>query len=88
MRCHSLASSGAESVRSRQTFLAGRPISWLCPERALFLSSIVLASWKFWRDGRRHGMNPSDGTERADGHDARIRRLAAVKQDRHPQAPQ
>jgi hypothetical protein len=55
VRCHCQGSDGAEIVGWRQAHLEGRPISWLCPDCATFVSSIVPASSRFWAAGSADG---------------------------------
>jgi hypothetical protein len=51
VRCRCHVSDDADVLEWRQTYLEGRPISWLCPECALFVLSIVPAWSKFWGPG-------------------------------------
>ena len=50
-RCRCRASDDTNVLGWRQAYLEGRPISWLCPDCALFVSSIVPAGSKFWGPG-------------------------------------
>jgi hypothetical protein len=51
VRCRCHASDDTDGLGWRQAYLEGQSISWLCPDCALFVSSIVPARSKFWGPG-------------------------------------